>query len=272
MMTISSSIFGGAPLGLATLLALAGLLLPPLVAADEGGDEGPVLLVIQGRLQAGAEGIYQQYLAGTQPLMAEYGATILMVGSGLDSEHAGEAWPINAVLEFPNRAAAEGFLGDPRYLELKKEYRDRAYETLNLTLVAGRAPIVRTPKQVAEEAFEHFRHGLATGEWQGFLARLSDDFTFRFPFGRWQGTHQGRDKAAEFFPYVSETFAGGLIIESVEAVTAEENRVVFEFHDRGKLRGQPYENRVAIALEVCGEQVCGYREYFGLVGPPPSGD
>ena len=64
---------------------------------------------------------------------------------------------------------------------------------------------------------------------------------------------------------------GGLQITEMEAVTAEGERVVFEFADEGQLRGKPYRNRVAIALEVCGEKICGYREYFGLVGPPPSG-
>ena len=34
--------------------------------------------------------------------------------------------------------------------------------------------------------------------------------------------------------------------------------------------GKPYENLVAISLDVCGEQICGYREYFGLIGPPPT--
>jgi hypothetical protein len=34
--------------------------------------------------------------------------------------------------------------------------------------------------------------------------------------------------------------------------------------------GKPYANQVAISLDVCGEQICAYREYFGLVGPPPT--
>jgi len=25
-----------------------------------------------------------------------------------------------------------------------------------------------------------------------------------------------------------------------------------------------------ISLDVCGEQICAYRGYFGIVGPPPS--
>ena len=58
----------------------------------------------------------------------------------------------------------------------------------------------------------------------------------------------------------------------VERVTAEDYRVVFEFRDHGSLRGRPYRNVVAISLDVCGEKICGYREYFGLVGPPPEAE
>ncbi len=233
--------------------------------------EWPVLLVVQGRLKPGAEAIYQQYLAGTGPLMAEYEVEVEAVGSGLASGHTTDSWPINAVLRFPSRAAAERFLSDPRYLELKTRLRDRAYETLHLSLVATRQPQVRTPRQVAEEAFEDLRRGLATGQWTPLLSRLSDDFTFHFPLGRYQGLNHGKAKAEEFFGFVSQAYPDGLDIYEVVAVTADGSRVVFEFRDRGELRGTPYENLVAISLDVCGEQICGYREYFGLVGPPPSG-
>lgn len=129
---------------------------------------------------------------------------------------------------------------------------------------------MRTPKEIAFEAFEDFRHGLASGNWAAFLARLADDFTFRFPTGKYQVTHRGRGQAAEFFAYVSSVFPEGIHITEVERVTAEENRVVFEFSDEGKLRGEPYRNLVAISLDLCGEKICGYREYFGLVGSPPA--
>lgn len=238
--------------------------------ATQDSDANPVVLVIQGRLVPGGEAAYQQYLDGTGPLMAEYGATVEMVGRGVESRHTTEAWPVNAMLRFPSRAAAEAFLADPRYLEIKRAFRDQAYETLHLTLVETRTPRVRTPKAVAEEAFADLRSGLATGEWGPFLARLSDDFTFHFPLGRFQGLNEGKERAAEFFAFVSQVYPEGLEIEKVHGVTAEGSRVVFEFEDRGLMFGKPYHNLVAISLDVCGEQICGYREYFGLVGPPPA--
>jgi uncharacterized protein (DUF1330 family)/ketosteroid isomerase-like protein len=230
----------------------------------------PVLLLIQGRLKPGAEEVYQKYIEGTGPLMAEYGVTVDAVGGGVPSEHTTDAWPINGILRFEDVATAEAFLADPRYLEIKEEYRDQAYETLHLSLVQTRPPKVRTAKQVAEEAFEDLRHGLATGQWQPWLDRLSDDFTFHFPMGRYQGVNEGKGKAAEFFAFVSQAYADGLFVDEITGVTAEGTRVVFEFADHGLLFGKPYTNKVAISLDVCGDEICGYREYFGLVGPPPS--
>jgi uncharacterized protein (DUF1330 family) len=239
-------------------------------AGEQPGAHHPALLFIQGRLKPGAEPIYQQYVEGTGPLMAEYGVEVSAVGGGVASEHTTEAWPVNAILRFPSREAAEAFLGDPRYLEIKEKYRDKAYETLHLSLVETRAPKVRTPKAVAEEAFADLSAGLATGEWQPWLDRLSDDFTFHFPMGRFQGLNEGKERAAEFFAFVSQVYSEGLFVDEVVGVTAEGTRVIFEFADHGLMFGEPYNNLVAISLDVCGEQICGYREYFGLVGPPPS--
>lgn len=229
----------------------------------------PVLLFIQGKLKPGGEATYGKYIKGTGPLMAEYGVTVDAVGTGIEGEHTTESWPVNAILRFPDRETAEAFLADPRYIEIKKKYRDEAYEELHLSFVQTRTPKVRTPKAVAEEAFVDFKAGLATGEWGPFLDRLSDDFTFHFPLGQYQGLNEGKDKAAEFFAFVSQVYSDGLFVDEVLGVTADGTRVVFEFSDHGLMFGKPYANKVAISLDVCGEQICGYREYFGLVGPPP---
>jgi uncharacterized protein (DUF1330 family)/ketosteroid isomerase-like protein len=239
------------------------------VKTPEAGAQAPVLLIIQGTLKEGGEATYAEYLKGTGPLMAEYGVTVDAVGAGIAGEHTTDTWPVNAVLRFPDLETAEAFLADPRYLEIKKKYRDAAYEELHLSFVQTRPARVRTPKAVAEEAFADLEHGLATGDWQPLLDRLSDDFTFHFPMGRYQGLNEGKERAAEFFAYVSQAYADGLFIDEVLGVTAEGTRVVFEFADHGLLFGKPYAGRIAISLDVCGEKICGYREYFGLVGPPP---
>ncbi len=120
--------------------------------------------------------------------------------------------------------------------------------------------------EVGMRAFEHCKYGLANGEWQPFLAMLSDDFTFYFPQGKYKGQNTGKAKAEEFFKYVSATFVGGLKVTEVMHVTAGENSIVFEFKDEGSLRGEAYKNRVAISWEIRGDQLISYREYFGSDG------
>ena len=121
---------------------------------------------------------------------------------------------------------------------------------------------------VAERGFVHFKSGLATGQWQPLLELLGDDFVFYFPQGKYRGRHEGRAKAEEFFNYVSATFVGGLTITERYRVTAGESTVVFEFTDVGKLRGEPYQGRVALSWDIRGDKIVAYREYFGGSGLP----
>jgi ketosteroid isomerase-like protein len=119
--------------------------------------------------------------------------------------------------------------------------------------------------EVAEKAFQEFTAGLATGDWGAFLVRLSDDFSFWFPVGQYHGSNTGKEKAAEFFQYVSETFKPGLQV-TVDRITANQTTVVFEVRSEGLMRGEPYKNRVAISFDFRGDQVCAYREYLGSDG------
>ncbi len=120
--------------------------------------------------------------------------------------------------------------------------------------------------KVAQQAFEHFTQGLETGEWQALLDMLTDDFTFWFPMGKFQGLNTGKERAKEFFEYVSEAFKPGLKLTSLDNITSNEKTVIFEFRDEGNLLGQPYKNRVAVAFDVRGDKICSYREYFGSDG------
>jgi ketosteroid isomerase-like protein len=119
--------------------------------------------------------------------------------------------------------------------------------------------------KVGHQAFEHFTHGLATGEWDLFLEMLTDDFTFWFPVGSFHGLNVGKERAREFFQYVDGVF-GGITITSLERVTSSETTVVFEFRDEGHMRGEPYKNRIAVSFDIDGDKICGYREYLGSDG------
>lgn len=122
-----------------------------------------------------------------------------------------------------------------------------------------------TTLAVARQAFTHFEHGLATGDWQAFFDMLTDDFSFWFPLGQFQGLNVGKERAIAFFHYVSEVYSEGLTL-TLDRITSNETTVVFEFRDEGLMRGKPYKNRVAISLDVRDDKICGYREYLGSNG------
>jgi ketosteroid isomerase-like protein len=119
--------------------------------------------------------------------------------------------------------------------------------------------------KVAHQAFGHFTHGLATGEWNQFVHMLTEDFTFWFPVGKYHGLNVGKERVIEFFEYVSETFSPGLSV-TLDRVTSNETTVVFEFRDEGLMRGEPYKNRIAVSFDVRVDKICAYREYFGSDG------
>jgi ketosteroid isomerase-like protein len=119
---------------------------------------------------------------------------------------------------------------------------------------------------VAHQAFENLLHGLATTEWTPLLDLLTEDFTFWFPVGPYQGLNVGKEKALAFFQYVSEVFGQTIKMTSLDHVTSNETTVVFEFRDEGMMRSEPYKNRIAVSFDVRGEKICGYREYFGSDG------
>ena len=127
------------------------------------------------------------------------------------------------------------------------------------------AEIRQDTMEVANRAFGYFTHGLATGEWNQFVDMLTEDFTFWFPVGKYHGLNVGKERAIEFFQYVTETFSPGLSF-TLDRVTSNETTVVFEFRDEGLMLGQPYKNRVAVSFDVRGDKICAYREYFGSDG------
>ena len=225
-------------------------------------DNQPVLVFTQSNVKAGMAASYAEYLKGTFLLMAEVGAEVVAVGGGLAHERATHHYKNNAVLKFPSREAMEQMFADPRYAALKPLY-DASLADLHVSYVLPRQPVVN-PEAVARKAFEAFTHGLTQGQWQGFFDMLTDDFTFWFPKGKFKGEHHGKAKAVEFFTFVSQVVTDLKI--HFERMAGNGNIFFFEFQDEGQLRGQPYQNRIVISMEVRGDKLCGYREYFGWEG------
>lgn len=119
--------------------------------------------------------------------------------------------------------------------------------------------------QIAQMAFNRFSEGLAHKNWDSFLDILTDDFSFYFPLGQFKGNNIGKEKAAQFFNYVSETvFPQGLFL-TLKRITTSENTVVFEVESQGQMFDQPYHNHVAISFDFRDEKICAYREYLSIV-------
>ncbi len=120
--------------------------------------------------------------------------------------------------------------------------------------------------KVGHQAFAYFQHGLETGDWNQFLDMLTEDFTFWFPMGKFHGLNVGKERAQEFFQFVTQAFHPGLKLTSLDRITSNKTTVVFEFRDEGMLFGEPYKNRVAVSFDIRGDKICSYREYFGSDG------
>ncbi len=118
--------------------------------------------------------------------------------------------------------------------------------------------------QVAYQAFQALANGLAGQEWEPFFSQLSDDFTFWFPAGPFQGWNYGRERAREFFSSVKQFFPYGLTL-TVQQITSNATTIVFEVRSQGVMGERPYENQAAIALEVRDGKIASYREYLGVV-------
>lgn len=222
-------------------------------------DEQPLLVFVQSRLNPDADDLFTEYLAKSRSVMEEYGIEVIASGAGIEHPQAHDVWPRNSLLRYPSFDAFQRYLTDPRYSELRA-IRERAYAANRVSMFT---PLSPDPRNVAMRAFQHFCTGLASGQWEPFLAMLSDDFSFWFPRGKYKGLNVGKDRAREFFTYVSSVFSEGLSV-TLDRVVGSGSTYIFEFRDEGKLRGQPYTNRVALALDVRGRQICAYREYFGL--------
>lgn len=118
---------------------------------------------------------------------------------------------------------------------------------------------------VAEQGFERFKHGLATGEWELFLEMLTEDCSFFFPAGSYKGLHHSKVMLAKFLHYATESvFKKGLSL-TLQRISSSETTVIFEVYSEGEMWEKPYQNQAAIAFDIEGDKICSYREYLAVV-------
>lgn len=123
-----------------------------------------------------------------------------------------------------------------------------------------------TPREVALQGFANLKQGFADGNFEPYLAMLTDDYTFTAPLGEFRGQNKGKDRAVEYYKQVND-FNARFDFHEPTRITADGNTVVIEFEDEGNIGGMSYKNLICNSFDIRGEQICGWREYWGDVDP-----
>lgn len=120
--------------------------------------------------------------------------------------------------------------------------------------------------ETAMLAFRYFADGWGRGDFASFIAMLADEVEFSFPDGELRGHcfgAEGRERmVAKCLGHARK--GERLTLHPPSHVTGSGSTVVFEFLAEGMLSGGFFRGEIAIALEVRGAKVVGFREYYGL--------
>ena len=119
-------------------------------------------------------------------------------------------------------------------------------------------------KKTAELAYQRFRAGWATGNWEPFIEMLTDDFIFQFPAGPFKGRHQppeGKRLMTEWARSYAKTGDRIIIQPNIKLFTDDWG--IFCENSSGVEGGLPYKGTEAIFIRVRGDKVIEYREFIG---------
>ncbi|MET8825573.1 nuclear transport factor 2 family protein [Streptomyces sp. NPDC004610] len=127
--------------------------------------------------------------------------------------------------------------------------------------------------RVANAAMDAFDNGWRTGDWQPFLALLTDDFSFWFPDhparGRFEGT-TGRRTVADWTAF--HAAHGNHVSGTRRRATPAGDRVFYEYESVGTSVGTAaYRNWELIVVTVRGERLSALHEYWGDARPVAGG-
>lgn len=123
--------------------------------------------------------------------------------------------------------------------------------------------------QTAQTAFRYFQTGWKTGNFDDYLAMITDDFEFSFPHGKLRGIFTGKTGREKMFQKCRDDSASGarLILDEPRTTAIDENTVIFEFESTGDFGDYKYHGRNIIVLTIENDKVNGFREYFGDIDP-----
>lgn len=127
--------------------------------------------------------------------------------------------------------------------------------------------------RVANAAMDRFDRGWQTGNWQPFLAMLTDDCSFWFPEDPARGRYDsasGRQALAEWTAF--HAAAGNRVAGRRRRATVAGDRVFYEYDSVGASPGTAaYRNWELIVVEVRGDRISAFHEYWGDARPAAGG-
>jgi ketosteroid isomerase-like protein len=128
---------------------------------------------------------------------------------------------------------------------------------------AQTAPV--SNKVILDQAADHFYAGWANGNWEPFIATLSDDFIFQFPAGPYAGRHIGGGAKDKLVAFVREHGKAGNRVPDVQMTLRVNNGEWIITNDRGRgvIDGKPYDQLHAIFMRAKDGKIVEFREYFG---------
>jgi ketosteroid isomerase-like protein len=120
-------------------------------------------------------------------------------------------------------------------------------------------------KAVLDAAADHFYAGWANGNWEPFIAMLSDDFIFQFPAGPAAGRHVGPGAKDKLATWARGHGAAGDRVPDVQMTLRVNNGEWIITNDRGRgvISGKPYDQLHAIFMRAKDGKIVEFREYFG---------
>jgi ketosteroid isomerase-like protein len=119
-------------------------------------------------------------------------------------------------------------------------------------------------KKIAELAYQRFRDGWATGNWEPYIEMLADDFTFQFPAGPFKGRHlppDGKRLMTEWARGYAKS--GDRINIQPNLKLFSDDWGIFCENGSGIEGGLTYKGTEAIFIRVRGDKVIEYREFIG---------
>lgn len=141
---------------------------------------------------------------------------------------------------------------------------------LALVGCAGSDEDTAQKEQTARKAYDAFVAGWATGDFEPYIAMLSEQFEFSYPAGADRGLYTGAEGRTRMVNKVRGHSSRGerLTIKPPTRHGVAGNTVFFEFDSEGQFGDYPYRGHNIIAFDVQGDRITAFREFFGDIDPP----